>query len=1085
MNTEIYYGKAGTGKTALMLKKIKELTDKGKECMLFVPEQFSFDAEREIYFAAGAKGSRFVTVTGFSKLSRRILKEYKIAKPCADNAVKLITMWQTVERARGDFLSFSRETNSPAFCANMLKTVAALRNSGISPEKLREFLSSETELEEDISDKAGDILRIYTDYDRALTENLDDKLDDVSRAAEAVAQRDYFAGKYLFFDNYDSFSAVQKKLLSAALAQAEGAIFCFTADKPQSEKMEFLCVSKTIKEVLEIAPDTVLTEFKEPYRDKGRQETEIYSADSFYGEAELIAAKIHHMVREENRRYRDFLILTADGEHEPIISAALKRGGIPVFCDFPHSMTEKPVIGFVLQIFAALDFDTEEVLKLTESGFKRIYDKDRGTVRLMFNSEIYRLRLAADRYGIAAEDWERAWSEDPRKELRELEDIREGVIAPLLKLRSELEAAENGEKMSEILMNYLFDIENLRSTFIARSKAGQGGETDSIEVDERTAEEYSRIWEALCDAMTSMAYCLEKEKISVKQYGRLLEEILRGISLANPPQVLDSVTIGDIERTRKSEPKIVFIAGVNQGNIPREGHLQSAFSYFEREKLSSAGLQLYDSSLNRCSKEHYFLYRAMEMRGEKLILTYSSQAPSGGQLEAAQILRTDKALRNILHISTEELPYEYFLNTAEDVKAAIAASYSEAPQIAEALEQALNTAFANSMGTEFKEKLRESELLLSGQRRFSLTPETAAKLFDNSEYSPTRLEAAFDCPFMYFCRYGLKIRQPNDNDPEAANNIGSAVHNILNIALAGLHRLAEKTDEELEAAAKRATDIALEQAIKADPAFPEKTEAVYKRFVKRVELILKQQRLDSMSTGFEPIAFEKRVSYRINNSLFPSGYIEITGTADRIDRRKENGSDAEYIRICDYKTSSKPKTFTLDGIESGKNLQPLLYLFAECNSRRRPAAVNYAAAGKGQELKAANSLPQTDSALAANWYDGHITHGASADNKTAEAYRALNKSILEKTGASSKKYVKNLEFDESKFGDFKEHIEQEIITPRIASLLGGEIEAMPLEHEEHLPCEYCDFKSVCGNRDFNKRSSKDTGKAEFLTESTN
>lgn len=1083
MNTEIYYGKAGTGKTSLMLKKIKEQADKGNECILFVPEQFSFDAERQIYFAVGAKSSAFVKVTGFSKLSRQILKEYKLAKPCADNAVKLITMWQTVENARADFLSFGNETNSPAFCANMLKTVAALRNGGISPESLRQFLSSETSLDEDISDKAGDILRIYTDYDRALTENLDDKLDDVSRAAEAVAEHDYFRGKYLFFDNYDSFSAVQKKMLSAALGQAEGAILCFTSDKPQSDKMEFLCVSKTINELLDIAPEAVMTEFKEPYRAKEREETEIYSAESFYGEADLIAAKIHRMVREENYRYRDFLVLTADREHEPVITAALERGGIPVFCDFPHSMTEKPVIGFILQIFAALDFDTDEVLKLAESGFKRIYDKDRNAVRLMFNSEIYRLRLAADRCGITAADWIRDWSNDPRKELREPEEIREGIISPLQRLKVQLEEAENGEQMSEIFMNYLFDSENIRSTFIAGSKAGQGGETYSIEVDERSAEEYSRIWEALCDAITSMAYCLENEKISYTQYGKLLAEILKGINLANPPAVLDSVTVGDIERTRKSEPKVVFIAGVNQGNIPRESHLQSAFSYFEREKLGEAGLQLYDSNLNRCSKEHYFLYRAMEMRGKKLILTYSSQGLGGEQLEAAQIFRTDKGLCNIPHIEISELPYEYFLNTAEDVKAAIAASYSEAPRIAEELENILNNAFANTAGTEFKEQLRESDRLLSGQRKFTLTPETAKALFNNSEYSPTRLETAFDCPFLYFCTYGLKIRRLSDNDPEAANNIGTAVHNILNIALSQSPRIAEMNDEELAETAKRATDIALRQAVEADPAFPEKTEAVYRRFVKRIELILKQLKLDCMATGFEPFAFEKRVSYRINNSLFPSGYIEISGTADRIDIRKE-GNAAEYIRICDYKTSGKPKTFTLDGIESGKNLQPLLYLFAECNwgSGRRPAAVNYVAAGKGKELKAKNSLPLTDSDLAANWYDGHLTYGAAAEKKTAEAYKALNKNILGQTGASRKSYVKSIELDESKFGDFKEHIEQEIITPKITSLLEGNIEALPLEHEEHLPCEYCDFKSVCGNRDFNKRSSKDTGKTEFLVE---
>ena len=165
-------------------------------------------------------------------------------------------------------------------------------------------------------------------------------------------------------------------------------------------------------------------------------------------------------------------------------------------------------------------------------------------------------------------------------------------MEPLIKLREELESAENGNEMSKVFMSYLFDSENIRSTFIARSKAGQGGETDTIETDESEAEEYGRIWDALSEALTSVAYGLKNTRIGYKQYGELLEQILSGINLANPPAVLDSVTVGDTERTRKFEPKTVFIAGVNEGAMPRESKLQSAFSYFEREKLSESGLPL-------------------------------------------------------------------------------------------------------------------------------------------------------------------------------------------------------------------------------------------------------------------------------------------------------------------------------------------------------------------------------------------------------------------------------------------------------------------------------------------------------------
>ncbi|MCM1054622.1 MAG: PD-(D/E)XK nuclease family protein [Bacteroides sp.] len=1075
MSVKIFYGEAGTGKTASMLEKIKQYAEEGRECMLFVPEQFSFDAERQTYFAVGAGNIRHVCVTGFSKLSRSILKEYKQAKPVADNAVKLITMWLSVEKLKKDFLYFNKESGSPAFCRLMLKTVAALRNGGVSPEDLKRFLSAEKGLDETLADKSGDILNIYAEYDRALTENLDDKLDDVSRAALIAEEHGCFKGKYLFFDNFDAFSEVQKRFLSTAVKQSAECVFCFTADRPDSAKREFLCIGKTINEIRAIAPDREEIKFSHCYRNDTRDKNpvEIYSARDYYDEARLIAAKIHHAVRDKGYRYRDLLVLTPDSEHEPIISSALRTGGIPVFCDFPRAMTEKPIVGFILQIFKSLELDTEEVLKLAESGFKRIYDPDRG-VRLMFQSEIYRLRTAAEQYNLRAEDWKKDWSEgaEPRKSLNPLENIRKGIAEPLIKLKEDMERAENGAEMSRVFMNYLFDSENIRSTFIARSKAGQGGETHSIEIDDDAAKEYDRIWDALTETLTSMAYSLERVKLGCKEYGELLEGILSGINLANPPDVLDSVTVGDIERTRKSAPKIVFIAGANEGGIPRESNLQSVFSYFEREKLSDTGLPLYDSNLNRRSKEYYFAYRAMNLYGRRLILTYAAQKPDGREAEPAALLNEINGER----LSVDGLPEDYFLNTVSDVKRAVSERRS-AGESSEELERLLDEAAASRAdkeGSRFGERLSDSERLLSGKRDFTLSPDAAGEILGSSSYSPTRLEAAFDCPLMYFFKYGLKIREPDNSDPETPNNMGTAIHDILKTALSEHGDIGSLTEEEIAAAAEAAVGKTAKRTAEKDPTFPEKTAAVYEGLTARIRGILEQIALDCGTTGFSPTDFEREVSYVIKNPVLPDGQITVKGSADRIDRLSlgnGNGTTAlEYARICDYKSSGK--SFTLDGIASGKNLQPLLYLFGACEADNTliPAAVSYSNVGGVSCLKTESSLPPDGRALAEEWYGKHSSSGGAVAPETAERTDLLRSAIAEQTGKKSEKYYR--ETDLSGIRNLKEHIDGDIIVPKLLDILKGGIKALPLEHEGYLPCTFCGFKSVCGNRGYDFVSSE-------------
>lgn len=1083
MSVEIFYGEAGTGKTAQMLSEIKKAAERGEQCLLFVPEQFSFDTERAVYFGVGAKNSRFVKVTGFSKLAREILTFYKKARPCADDAVKLITMWRTVEEVRGDFLSFNKEKNSAQLCRLMLKTVAAFRNGGISPDQLRKTLENQESMGEELADKAEDFLRIYEDYDCTLTQNLDDKLDDVSRAAELAEQHEYFKGSHLFFDNFDSFSAVQRRLLAAALPQCESAVFCFTTDRPDSRKRQFLCVAKTIDEVTRIT-SVQLREFKEQYRAAKRDENpvEIYSAKTPYDEAELIAAKIHHLVREQGLRYRDFLVLTAESEYEQILVSRLTESEIPVFCDFPHPMTDKPVVGFVLQLLRSLSFDTEELLRLAESGFKRVREVERA--RLLLNSEAYSLRQAALKYEITADDWQCDWSSDPRRELRELEELRQGIAEPLIKLKKQLEQAADGAELSKLFMTYLLEDEDIQATFKARAKAGSGGETDYLDTDPESAEEYSRIWDALSEAFSSMAYCLEGVKLDSEQYCSLLEEILAGINLANPPAVLDSVTVGDIERTRKAAPKIVIIAGVNEGHIPRKSNLQSAFTYFERESLTSLGLPLYDTNLNRWSKEHYFTYRAMSLYEKRLILTYCGQDTAGAELSAGEILQDFE----VDTISAEALPDEFFLNTAGDVKALLAECWGQDRELAEGLQKILaDEGYCNG--------LQNSLTLINGSRELRLSPDTAIKLLGSSDYSPTRLESAFSCPFMYFCKYGLKLYEQEEADPAAPVNIGTAVHYIMRLALEEGGNIAGKSDEELYGLAERAVKRAAEAAMEKDPSFPPRTEAVYKSLVNRVAALLRQTRLDIENSGFVPSEFEKRVDFVIQDDSLPENKtINIGGIADRIDRLEADGNT--YIMVYDYKTGKRG--FSAEGVESGSDLQMLLYLFAECNDDLHgadvlheadvlPAGVSYVRAGAQSPLKADSTAAagSSDAALAKSWYSDHSLSGAVFDSpKVVEAFDKIEKAVREETGSVRKVYNQLLTLSADRFMEFRSFVEKQVILPKIKSLLKGEIDAVPLEKDKKLPCSYCPFGACCGNKNGKHAAAVCTGSKaeEFETE---
>lgn len=1073
MADEIYYGGFGTGKTAELFKKLKEAAERKERCILFVPEQFSFDTERAVYFKAGAKNIRYIKVTGFSKLSREILNLYKAAKPCADNAVKTITMWKAIDGAKEDFISFGKDKELSSLCTLMLKTVSAFKNAGITPSDYKRLLENETDLDEDLSDKAGDFLRIYSDYNKALTENLDDMLDDVSRAAELAEEHNYFKGCHLFFDNYDSFSLVQKKLLKVALEQCSQSTFCFTSDSPDSRKKEFLCISKTINGIISLAPDTVMREFNSPYRSKGRAKTpiKVYAAKTPYDEAEYIAAEINRSVREEKSRYRDFLILTADSDYEEIIGDRLSSGGIPLFCDFPHKMTDMPLVNFVTDILRAVGLETEDIYALTESGFLRIRDTDENgneIIRRVLGSEAYDLRCGGECYDIGADDWVKGFENDPREELRKCEALRRAVIEPLLSLKKRLEDSADGAEFSRIFMEYLLNEQNIQSSFIAQSKSDMGGEIHTIEIDEAAAEENGRIWDALCETFTSMAYCLEGKRIGIKDYRLLLEEILSGINLANPPQVLDCATLGDIERTRKAAPKTVIAVGFNEGSVPRSSRLESIFTDDEKERLNIAGLPIYDSKINRSSKEHYFVQRALNLCEKNLIITYPCQSVDGKEVMPSNILSADE-YKNLTIFSKDSFSPDFFINTPYDLRSALSSAIGENDGIKEGLEILL----AESQDREFSQKASDALTLLRAERRFFLLPQTAKRLFEKREYSPTYLEAAFKCPFMFFAKNGLRLYEPDSADIEAASSRGTAIHSIICGALRKEPHLDRLDEGEIEKLAKTVVEEEADKAVRADPTFPERTAASYRFMLPQTVNILKQIGFELKQGNFVPSAFEKQVSYTIRDERLAEmgGFVTVKGTADRIDYLKDK--EKTVVRIFDYKSGAAPKTFSLDEVEHGAAIQMLLYLFAECSGEGKlPGGIGYFSTGAPSLLSAASSAQISRQELDKTWYEDHLIRGAVFDgsDEPKKQNEEYNKSVKEKIKTKPRtddKYFSAEYLLSEKYEELRSHIEKDIIVKKILDIRDGRIEAVPLKNHNQLPCKYCAFLSICGNRENN------------------
>ena len=69
------FGRPASGKTYNVLNTVKKLAESGKNTVLIVPEQFSFESERAVLKTLGDKAALNVSVMSFSRLCDEVGRE--------------------------------------------------------------------------------------------------------------------------------------------------------------------------------------------------------------------------------------------------------------------------------------------------------------------------------------------------------------------------------------------------------------------------------------------------------------------------------------------------------------------------------------------------------------------------------------------------------------------------------------------------------------------------------------------------------------------------------------------------------------------------------------------------------------------------------------------------------------------------------------------------------------------------------------------------------------------------------------------------------------------------------------------------
>lgn len=1071
------FGLPCSGKSSVCFQKIKELSEQNVNTVLIVPEQFSFESEKEALHVLGDGFALKTLVLSFSRLTDEVFRiNGGISARVLNDSDKVIFMNNALSIVADQLKLWGKYAHSITFAKTMIDTVNELKINAVSPrtlEKIAKLTDRQT-----LKNKLTDLKLIYENYNILIEEKFLDPSDKLNRLYDMLSHHKYFEGKTVFLDSFKGFTGQQFKILERIISQADDVYICLTNDTDNlNEYNIFSNIRTTVEKIknvakkygVEIEEPLVLNnsfyncdELKKVERLISGNEVKsenlcenitVCRADNVYDEAEFTARTIRKLVREENYRFRDFVIIARDIEkYTQAIDYACKKNEVSLFYDCLVPLYSLPFAKLCDFAIKAINFSSENIF-----GFLKI------CTSVLNTDEISTLENYVYLWNINGDIWLKDWDMNPRgfvtdeitfkdkENLEYINSLRKKAITPILQFKQNFEG--NAYLMGKAIYD-LFDTCDLKSVLKGISNSFEA------EVDTFTKDVLKQGYDTFLSILDSLVVCFGEKSLTKNEYYEALSHAVSIETVGVIPQTLDQVTFGSADRIRPSRPKIAFILGANQGVFPKNCTNNGIFATAERKKLIELGLEISDNSIYSSIDENYLVYCNLCCATDKLFISYSSTDFVGNSLEpSAFVLQINekinpKFVNEPLPISETNLP-----ETKDSVFSEFCKRINK-PNESAILKHALQ---------EVDSKNRVETLIDNfTKKEKSISKENSQKLFGTDLFmSATRLDNYNSCNFSYFCKYGLKAKKLQPADFDVLQR-GTIVHYVL-------ESIISKYKETIKDMDKQELDLITEQYINE---YLEKVEGFASIKNKRHEFIISKisrslkevvSRIadEFAQSEFKPVACEMKIG-KDGIPLdfdYSKGKIHINGSIDRVDQY------GGYVRIIDYKTGDKQ--FKLPDVLFGLNLQMLLYLYAITKQENSPKPAGILYMPSKRDLK--------DEGLAMNGFllkDLDVVTAMEKEN----AGQFIPKLEITKSGEYSKK-SSSFASDEE-FELIFDYIEKFIVKTG-ESIANGDIKIFPIDGRDSKACKYCDFKSVCGIENdeiFNVPALKNDEVFEKMTE---
>ena len=1113
MSLRFYFGPSGSGKSHRIYEEIMQRAaqEPGRNFLIIVPDQFTMQTQKDLVMRSDRGGILNIDVLSFGRLSHRILEEVGTKEmPVLDDTGKSLVLQKIAADLKEQLPAMGSLLHKQGYIHEVKSAISEFMQYGISTQDMDKLIAS-AEKRGALAMKLRDLKTLYRgfqDYIRDHFITTEETLDVLRRS---LVKSKILPDSVVVFDGFTGFTPIQNRLIQELMRVCEETIVTVTIGEEEDpyqmdgEQKLFHLSKKTVADLVKLAAEAEVTRGEdvfvkggpnrfaeapalcyleqnlfryqyEPYTEK-QHEIHMFEALSPREEVHQTALYIRKLIREEGLTYRDIAVVIGDLEgYASYVETEFGQLEIPCFLDRTRGIVLNPMIEYIksaLQLYIR-DFSYDTVFHFLRSGMADISREEidelenyvirTGARGYRTYSRLFTRKTEEMQQGSGQEDTERA-----EETLERLNRIRQ-QFADTVEILHMAPRAKAGE-----YVDHLYDF--LEQNQVQQKLLNYQQQFEQ-EGDLAKAREYAQIYRLVMDLLDQIYELLGEEEISLQEFADILEAGFGEITVGTIPQNVDRIVVGDMERTRLKQVKVLFFLGVNDGNIPKNASKGGIISDMDREFLIESGTEMAPSPRQQMYIQRLYLYLNMTKPSERLYLSYAKVNSDGKGIRPSYLIDTVRKL-------FPQLAVEYPQNRSRLEQ--IEGRQEGARYLAEELREYADGTLREEERQDFYLMYRAYEADPEGRDRLTaaafrrykesgLSRIVARALYGRQlENSVSRLETYAACACRHFLQYGLSLQEREEFGFEVSD-MGNVYHAVLeNFAgkLAESGRTWWDFDENF---ATQAIKEAVEgyaatygETVLYSSARNEYAITRMSRILTRTVLTL-QQHLKQGS--FQPDDYE--LSFRfaedldsIHVDLSEEEKMHLQGRIDRIDVSED--AEHVYVKVIDYKSGNKK--FDLAALYYGLQLQLVVYMNAamELESRKHPDKEIVPAALLYYHID--DPTIETPVELTQEQINEEILTKLRMNgvvNSDPAVVERLDRFLQDKS--------KVIPVEKKKDGSFSArsgilsreelHVVSAYVDTKIRQIgreiLDGKIAANPYEKGNEEACTYCAYKKVCG-----------------------